>query len=735
MNIPNDPEKIAGFVRSRVAEAERDAETRIVKTSTHEGFYAGTSWVRYNSNNGTMFFDEQVFNGVKQNWVRYCIDTALATMTGREFRPEVFPVTRTPASNRGARAGNMILNQTFRQNGGMAGVKRFVKNLLVRGNNFKKAEVDLRGLNTVVMDPMELQEIEQRGVRILPGSVRDYDSGRKTALIQSPRIVEREVHPNCVGVPSGLTDFEEADWFTVTSYQSIEKVRDIAQRLGPNAEAVKSVDIVDIRRPNEGGYWRMPLWQAPTRQTKFDNQEAYTYSIDSGLSKLTEFWHRDSSGAWWVIYCANNNCDAYLGYEGPFAMHPYVHFGMWNVPSLFWCMSHQEDLIQPNTMLNKFLTLEVDWFERAVKNVWIVPRDSALVGVDDSFGDYMLSYSGQGAGIQYLQVSNDVMIQLGAKANRILQSMMELARISEVSRGIIPDRTSTETVAMALNQDSTTLEAAMSGIKQSYSMLWSKELHYLRSSGAFDLPTLIAQVGQQNALGVAEFRDTDLAGDFYMEAKAGPPRLETAREVMENAAVLWQHGLFADGFDAARQRFQDYVTTGEMPYESNEIKQSAEAEAQIENEKFNQEKYGAGLVMVTTVQNPNPAPGEQPMQQVVVDTQTGLPLFQFWQDHAAHIAEHSRFIQDISTSPISRQLALIHRLSHEQAVQQQQAFMQQQIMEQESQKSLADAAGNIQNTIVAAEVDPGKGDAKKSPSTPRQGGINSGKAREGGTGN
>lgn len=745
--IPDSPKKICEMVRSAVAYAEQDGETRIVETQVNEGFYRGIHWVRFDRDQGRMYRDRQLFNGVIRNYVRFCVDTSVATMTQQRFVPEVYSAVGTAATNRAAEVGTIVLGHAFRQNGGQAEVKRFIRNLAVRGNGFKRVELDDTGINTVVLDPIELEMAERRGLQIIANSVRDFDSGRKMALVRSPRIVERDVSPTCVGVQNGITRFSDATWFTVTSYQPLDKLRKMAAKMGSDPDKLRAASINDIRRPGEGGYYNTGYLQSSKWVSQMDNQESYMYGAESNLGKLGEFWAKMDDGTWYVLYCANDGFDLYLGYEGPFVQHPYVHFRMWDQPSLFWGMSHQADLLQPNTMINKMLTVKVNYFQRAVKNAWIVPRNSQIVGISDSLGDYMVSYDGAG-GVQYIQVSHEILAALGAEIGETVSSMMQLARISEISRGVIPDRTSRETVAMALRNDASTLEEALVRIQESYCQVWEKELYLARTSAMFDLPTLLSQVGQGRAQGAMEFRDADMYGDTYLEAKPGAPRLATASEIAENARQLWAEGFFADGLDGPRKRYEEYRTSGVVSDTTPEVERFAVAEAGMENMLFREAEYNPGVIAVQNVQNPvmnaQNAGMVPPVVPMIIDARTGLPIFQTWQLHPIHMEEHMKLMQDPSVSLSVKQLVQLHiQTGHAAYMQQEEEAQKMAALALEAEQSKADAAGNRENIIVAGEVKAitdaqaaenaertaGKRDEKKLPSTPRQGGINSGKAR------
>jgi len=745
MMFPSDPREIAPFIARCVSAWERDAEVRILQTEMHEGFNIGRHWIVFNPIRGSVERDPQLIEGYMPNYTRLCVNLAVATMTQQKFTPEAFPTIGGSAAQRSAKAGTTILGDIYRQNGGQAGVKRFCNNLMIRGNNFMRVEVDPNGLNTVVLDPIELDYYVKRTGQ-QPLMVSDYDMNRKAAIIKTGRIVQREVHPSCVSVQPGVNNFNDAIMFCVTSYKPISEIRAIAEKYGADPEKVRRTTIRDIRRPGQGSYYPTSYLQGGVWQSITNSQEGYRFDQDAELGKLIEFWYKDGSGMWYVLYCCNDACDLYLGYEGGFVIHPYVHFKCWEQPSLLWGMSHQVDLVEPNRAIDKIRTLRVNSFERQLKNVWLFPRGSDIAGVDDSLGDYFVEYSGSG-NVQYLQASSNVFQYLMAEEDRMLRSMMELAGISEVSRGNIPDRVSTESVALALKRDSTTLEELYVRIQESYCEVWRKELFFAKHSAIFDLPTIMSQIGPDQMVGAIEFRDTDIRGDLIVEAKAGPPRLETPREIAEDAQRLFATGFFAvgPGMDEARKKFELYKNGGSTVSTVPETERLAEQGALMENLLFKRYSYDKECLKFPTVEQPDAMGNMIPVEEVV-DGRTGMPLFDDWQMHSIHVEQHMIVIQDPTTPPDVRWAMLKHIPQHYQAMDKQMQSDKQMQNSAVAENSVAQSMGPAMVTQQAAIADRenarieslndddgdegGSGrDKKKAALTPAQGGVKSGEAR------
>lgn len=709
---------------------EMGKRSRATLTALYEDNYNGYQWRRFNRFSGSIYNDPYLMKGSIMNVLRYCTDKAVAAMTQAKFIPDVYTSGSSQADARASLTGRVLAQQVFAENGGNAWARQEAHAAMIRGDGFMRPEIS-SGLDWLVMTPDELVVYERsEGVKAL--DVQEFYNGKKKGLFPVPKVVFRSVHPSCVVAPNTVTRFGDAERFCVVTYQPVENIRRIVAQLGGDPEQVKAMSIGDTRRIATSGESASSAGLTGP-YSSIDGTDQFSHSSSAEAAGLMEYWKKDSQGRWWVHYFTGEGFSRWVGYRGNILRHCLTHIRAKMNHSLLYGTSYLSDLIQPQTHLNKLKTAKYRYVLQALKNVWLVPRGTNFSGLSAESGDIVATYDPTGSSpIQFVSMGQQMVAAYGRMLDEELENIFLLAQLSDVSRGAVPDRVSTNTVAMGIKSDQVPLEQMWDQMQNGFAEVMGNGLFLMKHSSEFSIPRLAAAVGPDGKTSAIEFRDSDIRGDMRVMVKTVPPQVQTQSERSEAAAQLWGAGFFNPdpAMERGRQMALEYVEQGRITSFDDVNTRVAEEQAWNENQSVEQAGFQPHVVLeVMPIQEIDPASGTPYYTMKLINVATGYPLFEDRQDHAVHLDVHNKMLQDPGTSTEAKRLLMIHMQEHETFVGQKEEEAKQKELQDAARMSLAQSTGPLLSAQVANQAKETGGDAEKPKGTAADGGKKSGETR------
>ena len=717
MRLPTDEKALKEYVKELLRRNETNKLARTAMTQLSENQVDGIQWYRFSRQLGYIYRDDEVMAGMILNYLRYVLDLAHASLTANSFSPECYSVTNTPALNRAAQVGTTVLRDVYLRNGGAARQKFVAKTAMIRGSHFVRPEIDETALDSLILSPDRMQQfVNMSGMQ--PLNIEPISEREVRGLFRLGHVAERDISCNNVVVPNGVESFKDTPWFSVTHYMPVEQVQKFCEEKGADPEQVKAARIRDLRALNMSE--EFPIIQGSySFESREDSTESNLLSERSNVGVLTEFWNREDDGSWTCLYFANIDRDYYVGGEGGYTDHNYVMYSCWNRPGRFWPAPYTTDLIQIQRTINKVASVQLRHFIKSAKDMLFLPKGARILSIGAKEGTNIVEYSPlSGHAPQFVSVGSSIMEQLSALLGKYEGLMLQFGKVSSSMQGEVPDRISEGALGMAYSQNNRTLGELSENFQQSEREKWKKELELVRNSPNFNLPRIATMLGSDGRPLAMEWKNTDLSAHLLLQAKPSAEMPETVMERTARATELWAQGFFQPGLEGARDMFNQSVGTGKTQAPNDDMQKYAEMQAIEENQLI---QIGQ-IAIVPIVQVTGPQEDKSMNKiSIMVNSQTGKPLVQPWQNHVVHLEVLDELIQNPSTPDPIRQMAVFHQAEHQRELQAAEAMQQQAAMNSLSQESIANAAGPMLTTAISANAKP-----KSSPSA---GGKKSGQTR------
>jgi hypothetical protein len=744
MSINGQYQDVVDYVSQFLMVQDIARETRTMETACAEAMEIGWHWVRYDSPRRVLYTDSELLTGsIIDNKCGWASSIAVSAMAAHRFIPDVYTVGPTQADLRAQEVARASLRQIFHYNGGFTKQQNRIKAVHIRGDHFVKATVDRNALDMLVFESPEHMQFFQNKYRADHGKDLDVISvekgfGSKLHVVaRVGQIKEVDIQATQVLVENGVEEFCDAERFAVVYYCPVSKIQQIAERYGFDPELVKPVQSFDTRTFNVAGYtYNFTLGLG----TRTNDQTGYTVETNANVGKYCEFWQKLPNGTWSVAFLTGQNFEIYLGGESGFDGHNIVHFPGDKVLGQFWGRSGIADIINLNISIDKLLSHFLKSLRDGQKDYILTPKGAnTKVEFSANPGPTLVTYNMMGGPPPvYVQVRSEYYQAVERTLLRMDSILNERARISEIIQGFGSDRVSTESMKILQGNATTPLMMKRQQIVEAYQRLWEAETMILRTDPAFDVTRLAANVGMGGDIAAVEFKQSDIRAGLRFFGRASLPQAQTVQELRQEAIDLMATPYFMPGpeGDETRRMVNEYVMSGGMnPVYKPEEQRAAEAQALEENELFRMAGVDPRLIMV--VDNPVVDPETKETQGVnliMVNQLTGDKIGQDWHIDPIHAEVHNKFIQDPSTSMQARMFALQHMESfhNPRMAEEEKASMENQIGMM-ARESVAESMGQITAAKVANEAKSdeqnGGGKPALGKSTPRQGGVNSGRSR------
>lgn len=736
--LPQSPDDIVVYVRDFLEANERPKEARTVLIQLCEDQYEGIQWMRFDSTNGQLVYDHSIRRGIVLNYIQYALGASVAAMVGDRYIPDTYSTGNSPEDYRASLVGRAALYEVFLRNGGFTRQQERGLTTRIRGDHFVRVEIEDGHPETLFFDsPEQLQRFIMETQKAPITAPEQTPVGQIAATFRVGHVVERDVNPANIVVPTGITDFKDAERFAEVFYLPLANARRLAERMGVNADAIMPVEVYDTRAVNIRGEYIHRNFGG-TYLDSGDSQEGYRFTKETGLCQFCRYWEMDSTGQWAFVFTANEDFSTYLGGQGGLMSHNIVKYSGLKPPSKFWSIPEIKGVVQLQNALNKLETAELTYLRRAVKDAWVVPQGTKIVGLGGKEGPKLIQYNPLGSHVpQFISAGSAQLSALNGKKQEIKSTMLQLMRISEQMQGRVADRVSTETMNMSRQWDLTTLQMMWQQFKDSDTLKWELSLAMMRQSPEFSVPRLAAYVGVGGEVAAMEFKSGDLRGTTRIRTKSGVPLSQTTAERRQEALTLMSAGFFnpmPEG-ETVRRMVAQYVDHGSLTVWKPPQQEFTEAQAHEENKLVR-----TGMFDVAEVQDINPVDGQTILVQRLLNARSQQFFFNPRQDHHGHIELHDHIAQDTRVDARIRQAIELHIQEHQFFVDQQNAAALEEQLAISTEQSIADAAGTITAAQVnaeqsAADAEDGeggknnKGSKPKPKSTPRGGGIKSGKVR------
>lgn len=739
-SLPMEEADVAPYVKEFVASREEDKESRIEMSLLCEGHYNGNVWYRMHQHNGLVYADYRMFDGVLVNDTRRVIDMAHASMIGDRFISQAYASSNTEADIRAADAANAVLQEVFYRTGSFAKQQERGLKVLVRGDHFVKVEVDPSLIDQLVFESeAELNEfIGETGMRPI-GPISSMGGSRLTGDFQVGHIAHREISPNLVVVPNGIESFDQARRFAVVYMLPIETIRLLAESEGADPELIKPVETFDRRRPGLSTSGRGYSSQSLGNNYRANSQSGHRLDASGGVGMLTEYVEQDSNGYWMSVYIANKEMDVYVAESHGLREHGYVHFPGRRRLGEFWGAGMSESLWWPQVVVNKMRTLQINQLKDNVKDFILAPKGSAISSVSKRADMRVVEYNPHAnMAPQHVAVGSQWANDISAALGYYERMFLDLAGVSQIMAGNAPDRISSETAQLAGDFSTKTLQVLWAGYKTADEELARKTLYMAKQSPFFSVQRIAAGMGAGGRVAATEFKLGDLSGSTRIRAKAQRPNELTQREMMQSAKELAAYGFFES--DPASQGRRDvmveWIRGGETTDFKPRIARIEEAGARTENELFRSNQV---FIKETAMVMPDgtPAIGEdgQPTIRRSILKPNTEPMLHPAHNHELHIAIHTELLQELIANPnhdsgIVEALQVHIQEEHQPIIDQQAAQSRAQELQQRSEDSVADTAGQMATTQIAnAGKAASAANPEFGPSSPRAGGFESGRVR------
>lgn len=707
------------FIRiTSFAKGDRNARAHI-----HERYYVGDSYLKFDRLGGNILIDNNVLRGIVVNLMAGNIDHVASVLTESHMYPEGRATTSDPQDIRSANYMTAILRDHARRNGSAARLKHIAHRAMLTGDEFVRVWYDPEQLGSLELSGEEMQAwTKMTGQEPLEQSQVGEDKFRAVFRVGGTR--EARVPGNLVFVDTGSEDWDSVTRFCVVDYMPVHKVRLMFPQ---NADKIRPEYIQNTSDAGE-----MPRWAGAFPQ---HNQQGYSsHSVENGLVTVYEYWEMSTGGGWdrAVVIGRENGIvvEKNLGLKD----NNYAHYPALRA-SGFWSKSFAEDQRQLQFSLNSMTTRKIRFFAETVKNTILMPKGSKIKGLTNDFNQIVEYDAFSGAKPEYRPMDASVLQVFESMIADIEAKMERVSQVSSVARGSTNTRFTGVAVQELREANSTPIFRVRENIKEAEARKW--RLVALLAQQNYTMPRLLKIGGDQSDLEVREFSRSDiLAGtdvdvvDSDVGEVAKNRRLDLSLQIMSS-------GVFAPGMEDQLDRMMQFVETGRVESIRDELEVLGETQAAAEYKAIMDGHIDFGPLPMMRSEQPGGVEtqvpplvyiGRSPFEHMV----PGNPIFHESQPHNAHIKQHILDANRSQTPPQVRNLILAHiQSTHAMALQQQQQQEQQAQLALMGEQALQEAKGNLATTLASAVMAQNENDAKeKAPSTPAQGGRNSGKTRQ-----